>query len=105
MRTKTVLLTIVLLLTMGMMLAACGSKSETKATQPSGSTSAPAVSDGATLVQDRCTKCHTLERVTSAKKNADQWTQTVNRMISNGAQLTDQEKQVVIDYLAKTYGP
>jgi len=29
----------------------------------------------------------------------------VTRMIGNGAQLTEAEKTVLVDYLAKTYGP
>jgi hypothetical protein len=64
-----------------------------------------AVLDGATLVDERCSKCHTTDRVKSAHKTRDQWDQTVTRMIGHGAQLTDQEKAVLVDYLAKTYGP
>lgn len=103
MRTKSILIFIVLLTVVSMVLAACGSKGGTNATQPSGSTSTTA--DGQTLMNTRCNKCHTLDRVTSAHKTADQWTQTVTRMISNGAQLTSDEEQVLIAYLAKTYGP
>ncbi len=100
MRTKSILFLVVFLTVMGMLLAACGSKGGSNATQPSGSTV-----DGQTLVNTRCNKCHTLDRITSAHKTADEWTVTVNRMITNGAQLTSAEEQVLRAYLAKTYGP
>jgi len=67
-------------------------------------TPAPA-SEGAALVQARCTSCHDLERITSAKKTREQWTQTVTRMVSKGAQLNAAEQNIVIEYLSKTYGP
>ncbi len=65
---------------------------------------APA-SEGAALVQARCTACHGLERTTSAKKTREQWAQTVTRMVSKGAQLNAAEQNIVIEYLSKTYGP
>jgi cytochrome c-type biogenesis protein CcmH/NrfF len=99
MRSKIILITMVLLVILGMVLAACGSKAKTTAAPSTGG------SDGASLLQDRCTKCHNLDRVTSAHQTADQWNQTVSRMIQNGAKLTSAEQQVLVDYLAKTYGP
>jgi len=65
----------------------------------------PAVAEGETLLQERCTVCHTLARVESAQKTRDAWASTVDRMIGYGAQLSDAERTVVIDYLAETYGP
>jgi cytochrome c5 len=109
MRTKIILLTIALLVTMGLLLAACGSKAKSTATQssaPAQATVAPSTtSDGEALLNDRCTKCHSINRVTSAKKSASDWQKTVSRMVSNGAKLTSEEQQVLVDYLAKTYAP
>jgi cytochrome c5 len=79
------------------LLAACGSSSS----EP---TQAPAI-DGATLLETRCSTCHGVDRATSLTKTADEWEQTVTRMVSNGAQLTDAEKSVLVDYLAQNYGP
>jgi cytochrome c-type biogenesis protein CcmH/NrfF len=73
----------------------------TKATEP---TKPPAALDGAALLQERCSSCHNLDRVKSAAKSKEQWTATVERMISKGARLNDAEKSVLIEYLAKTYG-
>jgi cytochrome c-type biogenesis protein CcmH/NrfF len=60
--------------------------------------------DGATLVQQRCSVCHSLGRVESSNHTAAQWNTIVNTMISRGAQLTSEEKTVVVDYLAANFG-
>jgi hypothetical protein len=60
--------------------------------------------DGATLVQERCSVCHPLTRVESASHTAGQWQSIVNTMISRGAQLSAQEKTVVVNYLTANYG-
>ena len=67
-------------------------------------TSGPApVADGATLLRERCTLCHNLERVESARKSAEEWERTVSRMIGRGARLTAEEKTVLLEYLATRY--
>jgi cytochrome c5 len=68
-------------------------------------TIAPATPDGATLMNQRCTVCHSLARVISKQLNTDQWNQIVSRMIQHGAKLTSAEQTALVDYLAKTYGP
>jgi cytochrome c5 len=84
----------------GVLLASCGSSSSPT---PTTSSSGGSTSDGQTLMQTRCTVCHTLDRITSAHKTADQWKATVDHMISNGAQLSAQEEQTLINYLAQNY--
>jgi hypothetical protein len=69
----------------------------------SSGTSGSETPDGATLVNEKCQQCHSLDRVTSARKDAAGWETTVSRMMGNGLKLTDAEKAAVIDYLAKTY--
>jgi cytochrome c2 len=77
-------------------LAACGSSQQTTTT----SGGAP---DGQTLMQERCSVCHSLDRVSSAHKTSDQWKTTVDRMISHGANLTSTEERTLVDYLAQNY--
>jgi hypothetical protein len=60
---------------------------------------------GATLLESRCSVCHSADRARQAQKTPDQWEQTVSRMIGKGAKLTAAEKAALVDYLAKTYGP
>jgi cytochrome c5 len=65
----------------------------------------PAPLDGQVLLQERCTVCHDLVRVTGATKDRAEWEQSVDRMIGKGAQLNEEERAVLIDFLAETYGP
>jgi len=57
-------------------------------------------SDGEKLVKERCTVCHSLDRVHKAKKDKTGWEKIVNQMIGNGAKLNDTERQAVVDYLS-----
>jgi cytochrome c5 len=59
--------------------------------------------DGEALVAERCTVCHSAERIDAADKDEAGWTTTVERMIGNGAVLTDEEKAAVIEYLTDTH--
>ncbi len=59
--------------------------------------------DGTNLVNERCGVCHTQDKVTAAAHSLEEWTVIVERMISKGAILSGQEKQVLIEYLAATY--
>jgi mono/diheme cytochrome c family protein len=67
--------------------------------------STASATDGASLLEARCTDCHSLDRVKQAKKTRDKWAQNVKRMVGKGAQLNAEEQSTVIDYLSKTYGP
>lgn len=55
---------------------------------------------GAMLVEERCSVCHSTDRIYSADKDEAGWTETVDRMIDYGAQLDDDERATVIEYLA-----
>jgi cytochrome c2 len=83
-----------LILLAGAFLVSCGTS---KTTSSGGS------SDGQTLMQERCSVCHSIGRVTSAHKTAAEWTVTLGRMVSHGAQLNAQEQQTLIAYLAANY--
>ena len=89
---------VALLVIAATVVTACGSTS-------GGPTEEPVSIDGETLLQERCTECHGLERTTSAEKTRAEWDETVTRMMDRGAELSDEEKTVLVDYLAETYGP
>lgn len=55
---------------------------------------------GAELVETRCTVCHSIDRINNASKDREGWAATVDRMIGNGANLNEAEREAVIDYLA-----
>lgn len=59
--------------------------------------------DGNALIDERCTVCHTRDRIDQQDKNDIGWTATVDRMISYGAALDAAERQAVINYLVETH--
>lgn len=56
------------------------------------------------MVERVCTGCHVAGQVTSQKRSADAWSETVEKMISYGAAVSDEEFPSVVSYLAKYYG-
>jgi mono/diheme cytochrome c family protein len=63
----------------------------------------PVALDANALINERCTVCHTRERIDNKKAGgADRaaWEQTVDRMIGRGAQLNDAEREAVLSFLA-----
>lgn len=83
-----------------------GAQTTPKRTTPDGAQTVPGAaggaSRGAALVSERCARCHTLERVESARKTFDKakWQATVERMRRAGAQLTDAEAADVVEHLS-----
>jgi hypothetical protein len=57
------------------------------------------------LVLDACTACHTLDRVKIQRLNSEEWRQTIAGMLSEGVPLTDDEVTLVVNYLARNFGP
>ena len=53
-----------------------------------------------TLLQDRCTSCHGLDKVDAERTDHAGWTEIVDRMVGMGAVLTDAERTDLIEYLA-----
>lgn len=97
-----------LLLVSALLLAAifpsCGGGESPKPLADTPSSTSPQVADGATLLQARCTRCHTLSRVERAQKTLDEWETTIQRMRGKGASLTDEEARTLAKYLAEMYG-
>ena len=56
------------------------------------------------LFNKRCGTCHSVARATSQKKSKTAWKGTVKRMRKNGCSLTDEEAQLITEYLAEKYG-
>jgi mono/diheme cytochrome c family protein len=66
-------------------------------------TSTPEVHEGKAIVAVRCIGCHEIGRVNNAKYDREGWQRTVDRMKLSGAQLTDEQTELVVDYLALTF--
>ena len=107
--TKRVIV-LLLLLAVTFALVACGgsgdgttngSNTNGGAVEPSGSgDGGSSVADGAALVQDRCTVCHSTSRIFGASKDLAGWQSTIDRMVGRGAKLTEEEQAVLAEYLA-----
>jgi hypothetical protein len=60
--------------------------------------------DGATLVAQRCARCHNLERV-EREYETDEWPAIVTRMEQKSpGLLSEQEYDVVVEYLQENFG-
>ncbi|HZD60201.1 MAG TPA: hypothetical protein VE439_07090 [Anaerolineae bacterium] len=56
--------------------------------------------DTSKLASERCTECHTASRWEDAKKTEKQWASIVDQMVRYGAQLSNEESALVVEYLA-----
>lgn len=57
------------------------------------------------LLTQRCTRCHDLSVVSARRASAEEWHQILERMLTNGAQMSDDELETIVSYLARTQGP
>jgi len=55
----------------------------------------------ANLVNTACASCHSLDRVKNKVADKDGWTATVTRMKAAGANLTDDQVPVVVEFLTR----
>jgi hypothetical protein len=78
--------------------AGCTSGSEGTASGDGG-----AKSPGQVLMDDRCSACHSTTRITTSHKTLEEWTSTLQRMVTNGAQLNAEERDILIQFLSETY--
>jgi len=110
---RSILILVAAFMVVALLLAACSSGASQPSSAPADTgasepTSAPAETSGvsgSTLLQERCTSCHSLDRIQQAKKTSADWETTVTKMIGKGAQLSAAEKATLVEYLAQTYGP
>ena len=56
------------------------------------------------LLNRACTKCHGLERVEPVRKAAESWRVTLVDMRERGAQISDQELEQLVEWLARVWG-
>jgi uncharacterized membrane protein len=58
------------------------------------------MNEASDLMQKRCSKCHNLDRVVGARKDAHGWMRTVERMRAiPGAGISDTDAQMIVSYL------
>lgn len=57
------------------------------------------------LVVTTCATCHPITQVTSKTKSPEDWVATVDKMIALGAQVSDEDRERIITYLATHQAP
>ncbi len=60
---------------------------------------------GKDLVVRTCLQCHGSANFRKARENRAEWAGTVADMIDRGAKGTDDEFEIVLDYLSQNFGP
>lgn len=60
---------------------------------------------GKALVKTACSQCHNLDVVIGQPRSREGWTDVVSQMVGNGAVLSDDDYNLVIEYLAANFGP
>jgi len=106
---KRILTTLIVILSLVLLLGVVGCTSTSDTAEPATETqdaAPPAPADGevsdsdVALIENKCSLCHTTERVWSAGYDRAAWEMTVDRMKSNGLVLTDEEYEQIVTYLA-----
>jgi cytochrome c5 len=61
--------------------------------------------DGKAVAMENCQACHKLTNLTKAHKSLDDWKDTVQTMIDRGANVPEDKVDILVQYLAKNFGP
>lgn len=56
------------------------------------------------LVVERCAVCHPIEQVVAQRRTPDDWQRQVPRMIGFGAVASEDEQDLILDYLETVFG-
>lgn len=72
-------------------------------TAPAAAPASSADTEAQAILTNTCTACHDLGVLTARPHRADEWPGILQQMISNGANLSDDQKKVLQTYLAANY--
>ena len=60
---------------------------------------------GADVLKSRCVICHEADIITSQRLSLTGWTNSINKMVRWGSQITPEERDVLQPYLAQHFAP
>ena len=60
---------------------------------------------GADILKSKCVICHESDIITSQKLSLAGWTNSINKMVRWGSQVTPEEREVLQPYLAAHFAP
>ena len=58
---------------------------------------------GKEILLNTCTMCHDLGRIKTARRSAEEWEETLNSMLNEGAPLSEAQFHTIHAYLSKNY--
>lgn len=67
--------------------------------EEAGDEAEPATDDVEALIIERCSKCHSADRVFQADYDEQGWSDEIDDMIRKGAEVNEQEKAIMIEWL------
>ncbi len=56
------------------------------------------------IIREKCSACHTTERIFKASRKSQEWNYIIDRMIRHGAVLEPEEEKIIRNYLIMEYG-
>ena len=59
---------------------------------------------GKAIVLNVCTMCHDLGRIRRGRRSPEEWEETLNAMLNEGAPLSDDQFPIVHAYLSRNFG-
>jgi len=65
--------------------------------------SEPPPGPGLAIIKEKCSTCHSTASVFGQHRSPDDWAATVQLMVDRGADLSPDEQNVVIGYLAENF--
>ena len=75
---------------------------EAQTVQPANVTPPPP-GPGLDLINQRCIYCHSTAQIFTTRKSPQEWAQTVQKMADRGAEVSPDEQNVIVSYLAKNF--
>ena len=87
---------VLLALMLSMALVACSSPAES----PDPAVPTEATDPTMALVEQKCSLCHTTQRVYDVDVDAAEWNTIIDRMETNGLVITDDERATIVEYLS-----
>lgn len=98
-RSSTVGLALLLCAMLGLVVLTAAQEDEPAAIEPASARKA------ATLILARCALCHTTDLIAQQRLPGDRWTATVDKMRHWGADLSEDEAAVLLQFLTARYHP
>ncbi|MDY6874177.1 MAG: cytochrome c [Chloroflexota bacterium] len=92
---KSLLLTLAFIAIIMLLISACSSSSPTDAT----TTVTLSDAEMQALVEEKCSQCHSVDRVWDNSYSESRWSTVFDSMIAKGAQVSEEEKAQMIDWL------